>query len=303
MKLGDDGRESVDGETRGDLMKWRLRAEVGSRWGGGIAFVLLCLGLTNADEPKEPKAARSVHLLWPAPDAVAFVNELTVEESVPGSYFMACGFNHGYFGIQELNGAKDKVALFSVWDPGDQNDPNSVPADRRVEVLAQAEEVRIGRFGNEGTGAQCFYKLPWEIGRTYRFLVTAKVEAKRTAYAAFVGRDDKSWKHLATFRTLTNGSPLRGLYSFIEDFRRDGKSLQQSRRATFGNGWVKTVGGDWQPLTKARFTADATPVTNMDAGFNESRVWLATGGEVRNQTALKSLIEGESKSSQPPELP
>lgn len=119
----------------------------------------------------------------------------------------------------------------------------------------------------------------------------------------YVGRDDKSWKHLATFRTLTNGSPLSGLYSFIEDFRRDGKSLQQSRRATFGHGWVKTVGGDWQPLTKARFTADATPVMNMDAGVKDFRFWLATGGEVRNQTALKSLIEVEAKSTEPPELP
>ena len=57
------------------------------------------------------------------------------------------------------------------------------------------------------------------------------------------------------------------------------------------------------PLTKARFTADATPVTNMDAGVKDSRFWLVTGGEVRNQMALKSLIEVESKSSTSPELP
>ncbi len=284
-------------------MMWPLRKDSRPCCLCGIAFVLLCLGRTDAHEPKEPKAARSVHLWWPAPDAVAFVNELTVEESVPGSYFMACGFNHGYFGIQELSGAKDKVALFSVWDPGDQNDPNSVPADRRVEVLAKADDVRIGRFGNEGTGAQCFYKLLWEVGQTYRFLVTAKVDKPKTAYSAYVGKDDKSWKHLATFRTQTNGSPLRGLYSFIEDFRRDGKSLQQTRRASFSNGWVKTVGGDWQPLSKARFTADATPVTNMDAGVKDFRFWLATGGDVRNQSALKSLIEVEANSLEPPELP
>ena len=52
----------------------------------------------------------------PAPEADAFYNELTVERSVPGSYFMACGFRHGYFGIQELPRGR-KVVLFSVWDP------------------------------------------------------------------------------------------------------------------------------------------------------------------------------------------
>ena len=50
---------------------------------------------------KPPRAARSVHLGWQAPEATAFYNELNVEESVPGSYFMAAGFRHGYFGIQE----------------------------------------------------------------------------------------------------------------------------------------------------------------------------------------------------------
>ena len=131
-----------------------------------VAVMCQVVSVTSADEPKEPKAARSVHLGFPAPDATVFYNEVTVEESVPGSYFMVCGFKHGYFGIQELSGPEDKVVLFSIWDPGDQNDPNSVPADRRVEVLYNDKDVRVGRFGNEGTGAQSFYKLRWKIGQT-----------------------------------------------------------------------------------------------------------------------------------------
>ena len=119
-----------------------------------FALSVLATGTLFADEPKEPRAARSVHLGFPAPDATLFYNEVTVEESVPNSYFMVCGFKHGYFGIQELSGPEDKVVLFSIWDPGDQNDPNSVPADRRVEVLHNDKDVRVGRFGNEGTGAQ-----------------------------------------------------------------------------------------------------------------------------------------------------
>ena len=244
-----------------------------------------------ADEPKEPHAARSVHLGFPAPEATVFYNEVTVEESVPGSYFMACGFKHGYFGIQELSGPDDKVVLFSIWDPGEQNDPNSVPADRRVEVLHHDKDVRVGRFGNEGTGAQSFYKLKWKIGQTYRFCVRATVDKPKTSFAAYLWLDEsKEWKHLATFRTLTGGEPLRGLYSFLEDFRRDGRSAKQTRRATFGNGWVKTVNGDWVALTKARFTGDATPLNNIDAGVKDRRFWLTTGGDVTNHVPLKSML-------------
>ncbi len=254
-------------------------------------LMVLVAGASFADEPKEPKAARSVHLGFPAPDATVFYNEVTVEESVPGSYFMVCGFKHGYFGIQELSGPEDKVVLFSIWDPGEQNDPNSVPADRRVEVLHNDKDVRVGRFGNEGTGAQSFYKLKWKIGQTYRFCVKATVEKPKTSFAAYLWLDESSeWKHLATFRTQTGGEPLRGLYSFLEDFRRDGRSAKQTRRATFGNGWVKTVNGDWVALTKARFTGDATPLDNIDAGVKDHRFWLATGGDVMNHVPLKSSL-------------
>lgn len=256
-----------------------------------VCLLTFVVGAVFAEEPRVPNAARSVHLGFPAPEATIFYNEVTVEESVPGSYFMVCGFKHGYFGIQELSGPEDKVVLFSIWDPGDQNDPNSVPADRRVEVLHNDKDVRVGRFGNEGTGAQSFYKLKWQIGQTYRFCVKATVEKPKTSFAAYLWLDDsKEWKHLATFRTQTGGEPLRGLYSFLEDFRRDGRSAKQTRRATFGNGWVQTTNGDWVALTKARFTGDATPLDNIDAGVKDRRFWLVTGGDVTNHVPLKSML-------------
>ena len=259
-----------------------------------LSLAILLTSVSQSDELKVPNAARSVHLGFPAPEAMDFYNEVTVEESVPGSYFMVCGFKHGYFGIQELSGPEDKVVLFSIWDPGEQNDPNSVPADRRVEVLHNDKDVRVGRFGNEGTGAQSFYKLKWKIGQTYRFCVKATVEKPKTSFAAYLWLDESNeWKHLATFRTQTGGEPLRGLYSFLEDFRRDGRSAKQTRRATFGNGWVKTATGDWVALTKARFTGDSTPLNNIDAGVKDRRFWLATGGDVTNQVPLKTLLSWE----------
>src|SRR5437879_3055372 len=86
-----------------------------------VLLILIPLFASAADAPPTalpppPPRARSVHLHYPAPAADAFYNELTVEKSVPGCYFMACGFGNGYFGIQEQSRG-GKAVLFSVWDP------------------------------------------------------------------------------------------------------------------------------------------------------------------------------------------
>ena len=68
---------------------------------------------------------------------------------------MACGFDLGYFGIQQSVAGK-KVVIFSVWEPGKQNDPEQVETDKQVKPLYRGEGVRVGRFGNEGPGGQSF---------------------------------------------------------------------------------------------------------------------------------------------------
>jgi hypothetical protein len=258
-----------------------------------------------ADAPAAaPRAARSVHLHYPAPDADAFYNEVTVERSVPGSYFMACGFRHGYFGIQELSGGR-KVVLFSVWDASRGDDAEKVPLEQRVEVLHQDPAVEVKRFGGEGTGGQSFFKYDWKAGETCRFLVRAKLSGQKTAYAAyFYLPKEKSWKHLVTFRTFTGGDRLNGLYSFIEDFRRDTKSAGEARRAAFGNGWV--LAGGWKPLLKARFTASSSEweaKETIDAGVEGAGFYLQTGGDTKTTTPLDRTIERNGSDSKQPDVP
>jgi len=253
-----------------------------------LPVVVVCL--LGAAEP--PRAARSVHLHFPAPEADAFYNELTVERSVPGSYFMACGFQHGYFGIQELSGGR-KVVLFSVWDPTRGDDAARVPPEQRVEVLHNDPDVQVKRFGGEGTGGQSFFKYDWKTGETCRFLVRAKVDGEKTAYAAYFWlAGTKRWKHLVTFRTRTGGERLKGLYSFVEDFRRDTASAGEARRAAFSNGWVHA--GEWKPLLAARFTASGAEweaKDTIDAGVTEGRFYLQTGGDTKTTTPLNSKVE------------
>jgi hypothetical protein len=259
-----------------------------------VLLGLICTvgpAIVHADETLKGKACRSVHLAYTAEKGAAFYNEVSVERSAPGTYFCACGWDKGYFGMQELDGGK-KVLIFSVWD-SNQNDPKAVGEEKRVKLLHKDEKVRIGRFGGEGTGGQSFLDYDWKTGETYRFLVAANVNGERTEYAGyFFVPEEKAWKHLVTFSTITGGRALSGYYSFVEDFKRDGVSATRPREARFGNAWVKTIDGRWDAVVKARFTADRNPVTNIDAGVRGDRFFLVTGGATENKgTKLNGSID------------
>lgn len=252
-----------------------------------------------ADEKLKGIACRSVHLGFPAPEGTAFYLEMKIQSSAPGTYFMACGWNKGYFGVQELANGK-KLAIFSVWDSG-QNDPKAVEEDKRTKLVHKDEKTRIGRFGGEGTGGQSFYDLNWKIGDTLRFLVSSKVEGNRTVYSGYLlPPDQEKWIHMVSFSTITGGANLKGYYSFIEDFKRDKVSTTFARKAEFFNPWIKKTDNEWMSLPKANFTADANPVLNIDAGTNDGHFFLVTGGETKNNLKLRSQIDNPNPGKAPP---
>ncbi|MFO0952886.1 MAG: DUF3472 domain-containing protein [Isosphaeraceae bacterium] len=272
------------------------------------AFVTAAL----ADERLAGIACRSVHLQYPAPRGSAFTNAVTVDASARGTYFCVCGFDQGYYGIQELGNGR-KVVIFSVWDPGKQDDPNSVDPSKRVKLVFKDPEVRVGRFGGEGTGGQSFLDLDWKPGETYRFLVTAAADEDpaRTVYTAFIATPEKpEWRRLVAFSTLSKRHALGGYYAFIEDFRRNKVSATEARSARFGPGWVRLVeGGAWKPLVKARFTADRNPSLAIDASVDAdgSLFSLATGGKTENaHTKLNgemTLTKLPDREPTPPPVP
>ena len=260
-----------------------------------LLIVLSASPCLIADERLAGKACRSVHLGYPGPPGTAFYCEVEVDQSAAGSYFMVCGWNTGYFGIQEIRPGK-KVVLFSVWDNSSNSnidDPDQVKESERVGILHSGKGVQVSRFGGEGTGGKSMFDFDWKIGQTYRCLVTSKVAGERTEYSGyFYLPDEKTWKHLATFSTITGGAPLKGYYSFVEDFRRNGESTKQIRKAKFGQSWIRDTSNGWHLVTKARFTADSNPAQNIDAGVEEDWFYLATGGETQNSgLKLRSMIE------------
>ncbi len=272
-----------------------------------LYFALAALAITSvqANERLAGIACRSVHLSFPSDAATAFYNEVTPLHSATGTYFSVCGWDKGYFGMQQVGSGK-KLLIFSVWDSG-HNDPNAVKEEQRTKLIYKDEKTRIGRFGGEGSGGQSFYDYDWKIGETYRFLLTSKINGERTEYAGyFFVPEEKAWRHLVTFSTITGGKNMTGFYSFIEDFKRDKVSATLVRQARFGNGWAKAADNSWHALRRAKFTADSNPSLAIDAGIEEGRFFLTTGGATTNaNTQLwKTMSLPESQAlKKPSDLP
>jgi hypothetical protein len=135
----------------------------------------------------------------------------------------------------------------------------------------------------------------WTIGETNRFIVASDVQGEKTAYTGYIYlKDKKEWKKLVTFRTRSKGKALRGLYSFVEDFRRDGKSVNDVRSAEYFNVFARSLDGKWMKLNKARFTASNASwesKENIDGGFNGNKFYLKTGGATKQTQKLGDVIE------------
>lgn len=230
------------------------------------------------------RGAPSVHLNFPILDGVQakwFYNEVTVKTDPIWSYYEACGFARGYFGIQ-VNSPTERRIIFSVWDSGKEpTDRSKVAADDRVQLIAKGPDVFVSGFGNEGTGGHSHLVYPWKTGETYRFLVSAQPDGNSTIYSGYFYFPEKhAWGLIASFRAPKDGGYLRHLYSFNEDF--EGANGQQKRLAEFGNQWIRTTDNKWIELTKARFTHTARGIykdrLDRGAGVRGDRFFLTNGG-------------------------
>ncbi len=204
----------------------------------------------------------SVHLRYQVPKERTLryaYSELSVPEGEDpiGSFYMANGFSEGYFGIQ-VNGADERRVLFSVWSPFTTDNPRDIPPDLRIEALAVGPQVRVGEFGNEGSGGQSYLIYPWRAGATYRFLTEVQPggdgSTTYTAWFGEVGQDN--WRLIASFRRPQTDTHLRGFHAFLESFSPQHGYLQRLGR--YGNVWVADTEGAWHECVRAYFSVDAT---------------------------------------------
>lgn len=205
----------------------------------------------------------SVHFRYPIPEEskkpTYFYNEIVVPEGedVIGSYYMANGFAHGYFGIQ-VNSEKERRILFSVWSPYDTQDPSEIPDDQKIVLLKKGDEVNTGEFGNEGSGGQSFKRYMWKTGNTYRFLLKGEPSGpNHTDYTAYFFAPEKGkWELIASFRRPKSSNYLGSLYSFLENFVPATGDV--TRMANYKNQWVYDKDKGWLAINDAIFSADAT---------------------------------------------
>ncbi len=209
--------------------------------------------------PVERRNAASVHLKYPIADSVkamAFYNEIIVPEGADHlySYYMACGFKRGYFGIQ-VNSPTERRVIFSVWDAGNEAiDRNKVPDSNKVKLLAKGYNVVANDFGNEGTGGHSHFVYPWKTGEKYQFMVFALTDSAKasTIYSGyFFIPETGKWKLIASFRAPKDGNYMQNLYSFSENFW--GLNGQLERKAYFGNQWIQKSNGRWEELLTSQF--------------------------------------------------
>ena len=241
--------------------------------------------------------AASVHLRFPTDSndvITGFYSEVTaVTDPVP-TYYMACGFARGYFGMQ-VNSPTERRIIFSVWDAAsgtNAKDRSTVAAENYTQLVAKGEGVVAGVFGNEGTGGHSHLVYPWQTGSTQRFFVTAKPEGDYTVYSGYWFHPEKqTWQLIASFRAAKDGKGLRRLYSFNEDFGGSTGDLQ--RKARFGSQWIRLADGQWRELTTATFSHDATGRENrLDRfmGVEGGSFFLSNGGFVPGYTASGTMF-------------
>lgn len=226
----------------------------------------------------------SCHLKYTNPttkDVLYFYNEITIPkgEDKIGSYFMADGFQNGYFGIQ-VNSETERRVLFSVWSPFSTDNPKDIPEDHKIKLNCKGKNVITGEFGNEGSGGQSYLQYDWKAGVTYKFLLKGEPDGTgNTDYTAwFFTPETNSWSLIASWKRPYTKAYLDNLHSFIENFIPD--NGYQGRKAEFGNQWVKTTDGQWLPISQAKFTADATYKAHQRVD--------ATGGTINNTFYLKN---------------
>lgn len=249
----------------------------------------------------------STHLNYQTPadkDISYYYNEVTVTagNDVVGSYFMANGFNGGYFGMQ-VNSDTERRILFSVWSPFETDNPDEIPEDHRIKLLKKGEGVHTGEFGNEGAGGQSYFKYNWKAGTTYKFLLRGQPAADNyTNYTAwFYAPELGEWKLIASFGRPQTNTWLKSFHSFLENF--SPKQGVFERKVYFGNQWVADKDGNWYEINKARFSADNTARVgyrlDYSGGSEQGKFFLRNFGFFSKYTPIGTRFEKPLSGNKP----
>lgn len=298
VKMDIRGMKINEGETFGNIESVAV--------GGNVAPVVCVSPEFSAHFGRR---GPSVHLgyILPKEDVEWFYNEVTVPEEgdIPSSYYMACGFGQGYFGMQNNSPHKRKV-LFSVWSPYETDNASEIPDSLRVVLLKKGENVKVQDFGNEGSGGQSYMHYDWKAGERCRFLMGVRPDGNgNTVYTAYFFDNAKGkWQLVASFRRPEITTWYTGAHSFLENFNPVMGYI--NRKACYGNQWARTVDGKWVPVTKARFTCDATGHHKQRLDYSGcvegDSFFLTMGGFFNDYLSSGTIFERAGNVTEAPEI-
>ena len=196
---------------------------------------------------KERRNAASVHLIYPVPadtNVAAFYCEVTAVEDPTATFYMACGWHRGYFGMQ-VNSPTERRIIFSVWDSGNEAvDRDKVAEENRVQLVSKGEGVFSGDFGNEGTGGHSHLKYTWKTGETttlHRHGPAHRRDPHDLLRLLLSSRQAGSGCSSLPGRHPRKAAGCADLHSFSENFW--GSNGHLVRKALYGNQWIRTDDG------------------------------------------------------------
>ena len=251
----------------------------------------------------------SVHVGYTLPkeNVEWFYNEIVVPEEgdIPSSYYMACGFGQGYFGMQN-NAPHKRRVLFSVWSPFETDNPADIPDSLRVQLVKKGENVKINDFGNEGSGGQSYMHYDWKAGERCRFLMGVRPDGgNSTVYTAyFYDNHQNKWVLVASWRRPKTTTWYTNAHSFLENFNPVMGYI--NRKACYTNQWARTVDGKWIPVTQARFTCDATghhrQRLDYNGGVEGENFFLTMGGFFNDYMKSGTRLERKGNVTEAPDI-
>jgi hypothetical protein len=249
------------------------------------------------------KQARSVHMGFRKPPADAIYIEAKPVLAPNGTYFCQLGFSGGYLGIQKLGDGK-KICIFSIWD-GSSNNSQHTDKELRANAIFARKGVQVRRFGGEGSGIKSMMPYNWKLNEYSAYIVTVSPtdQPNRHIYTAFLqDPETKEWFRMASFNAIGKNK-LVGIYSFVEDFKRDYNSYNLGHKSYYRNPWYFSKSENkWYPITNLCFTADSAVSVNINAQLHGPEASLATGGKVANKQKISKRVTNEQISQNLPAI-
>ena len=211
--------------------------------------------------------------------ASAFYSELTIRATGTGVSYTACGFDHGWLGVQELVGRK-KTVVFSVVANSKSKPAKPLLGNRQVRVVETGKGVRELPRSGQGK-VELSFDLDWEIGDPLRFILyaksdNAKSDNAKTLYSAYCYLiKENRWQHVGTCSLDSGGRLLSGLHSCIGGVSIDGVDDQKRRSCDVESPWL-LVQGKWQPAVSAKTSSNQKSAKNAVAGVRRGHFFLRT---------------------------